>query len=114
MGPTAISFLNSSRLGNQYQNDLFVGDLNIGSLYDFDLNTNRTDLSLNGSLTDREVNSEQEIKSKILLSGLGKITDIKTGDEGYLYLSTIHMSPGDQVKFPSSDGVVYRLKALGK
>jgi glucose/arabinose dehydrogenase len=114
LGPTAISFVNSTRLGKLYQNDLFVGDISNCSLYHFDLNKKRTDLDLRGPLTDRVVNNDREIKSELVLSGLGKITDIETGDDGYLYFSTIGLSPEDQVKFPSSDGTIYRLKALGK
>ena len=114
MGPTTISFINSSRLGEKYQDDFFVGDIYNGSLYHFDLNKNRTDLLLNGSLSDKVVNSDKEIKSQTLLSGLGKITDLEAGDDGYLYFSTISSSLQDEEKFPSSDGAVYRLKALGK
>jgi len=114
VGPIAISFVNSSRLGEKYQGDFFVGDIYNGSLYHFDLNKNRTDLLLNGSLSDKVVNSDKEIKSQTLLSGLGKIIDMQAGDDGYLYFSTIGISPQDEEKFPSSDGAVYRLKALGK
>lgn len=37
VGPTAIKFLNSAKLGEEYRNDLFVGDINNGYLYHFDL-----------------------------------------------------------------------------
>ena len=114
LGPTAISIVNSSRLGKQYENDFFVGDMYNGSLYHFDLNKDRTDLLLNGSLVDKVVNTDKEIKSQILLTGLGKITDLEAGDDGYLYFSTIGMAPELEQKFPSADGAVYRLKALGK
>jgi len=114
LGPSAISFVNSSRLGKQYQNDLFVGDIHNGSLFHFDLNKNRTGLDLKGPLIDRVVNNDNETKSDLVLTGLGKITDIEGGKDGYLYFSTIGQSPEDQVKFPSSDGAVYRLKALGR
>jgi len=114
LGPSAISFVNSSRLGKQYENDLFVGDINNGSLYHFDLNKNRTGLVLNGPLKDRVVNNDNETKSNLVLNGLGNITDIETGKDGYLYFSTIGQSPEEQIKFPTSDGAVYRLKALGK
>lgn len=113
LGSSAISFVNTSKLGKQYENDLFVGDINNGSLYHFDLTKNRTDLDLKGPLTDRFVINDTETKPDLVLSGLGGITDIETGEDGYLYFSTIGQSPQDQVKFPSPDGAVYRLKALG-
>ena len=37
LGPSAIKFLNSDRLGKQYENDIFVGDIDKGNLYHFDL-----------------------------------------------------------------------------
>jgi hypothetical protein len=40
VAPTALKFLNSTKLGKQYQNDMFVGDYNNGNLYHFKLNQN--------------------------------------------------------------------------
>src|SRR5919198_5474574 len=37
-GPTAIKFLNSDKLGKQYQNDMFVADYHGGNIYHFKLN----------------------------------------------------------------------------
>ncbi|TLX88388.1 MAG: hypothetical protein E6L01_00400 [Thaumarchaeota archaeon] len=34
---TSLTFLDSNKLGKQYQNDLFVGDFHTGNLYHFDL-----------------------------------------------------------------------------
>ena len=42
VGPTAVKFLDSNRLGQQYVNDMFVGDVHRGNLYHFDLNEERT------------------------------------------------------------------------
>jgi len=113
VGPTTIDFLNSNKLGKEYENDLFVGDINSGDLYHFDLNKNRTGLLLNGTLADKIANDERETKSQVLLSGLGGITDIESADDGYLYFSTIGGSPQQEETFPSNDGAVYRLKLHG-
>ena len=40
VGPTAIKFLNSDKLGNQYENDMFVADVIWGNIYHFELNDN--------------------------------------------------------------------------
>src|SRR5919202_646471 len=48
VGPTAITFLDSDKLGKQYQDDIFVGDFHLGNLYHFKLNQNRTALALGG------------------------------------------------------------------
>ena len=51
VGPTAIKFFNSDNLGKQYENDIFVGDIINGNIYHFELNQQRTGLSLpNGTL----------------------------------------------------------------
>src|SRR5919197_112960 len=51
-GLTALKFLSSDKLGKQYQNDMFVGDFHRGNLYHFELNEERTGLSLKGPLLD--------------------------------------------------------------
>ena len=87
VGPTALAFLNSTKLGKQYENDMFVGDFNTGSVYHFKLNKNRTALLLNGSLlADRIVDKPKEIQRHIIATGFGGITDIKVGPDGYLYV----------------------------
>ena len=46
IGVTAIEFLNSSILGKEYENNIFVGDINNGNIYYFQVNNeNRTRLS---------------------------------------------------------------------
>src|ERR687895_1031465 len=42
VGVTDIEFFNSSKLGIEYANNVFVGDINNGNLYFFKLNENRT------------------------------------------------------------------------
>ena len=44
LGITAIEFLNSSKLGAEYQNNIFVGDITHGNLYFFKLNSTRNGL----------------------------------------------------------------------
>ena len=53
VGPTGITFFNSSKFGEDYENDMFVADVNNGYIYHFDLNEDRTGLSLEGSLKDK-------------------------------------------------------------
>ncbi len=79
VGPTALQFLNSAKLGKQYENTMFVGDVNTGNLYNFKLNANRTGLLLEGPLADHIAD-----------------TDIKVGPDGYLYILGF-------------DGTIYRI-----
>lgn len=86
VGVTAIKFFNSTALGEQYENDLFVGDINDGTLYHFDLNESRTELVLDGLLVDKVADDDMELNSVIFAAGLGSITDIEVGPDGYMYV----------------------------
>ncbi len=87
VGATAIKFFNSDKLGKQYENDVFVGDINWGNLYHFDLKQNRTELDLDGPLDDKIAGDFHELKDVIFGQGfVGGITDIETGPDGYLYI----------------------------
>jgi glucose/arabinose dehydrogenase len=90
LGPTAIEFLNSDRLGIQYENDIFVGDISKGNLYHFDLNQDRTELVLEGPLADKVADTNDENEGIIFGQGFGAITDIEVGPDGYLYIVGIH------------------------
>jgi glucose/arabinose dehydrogenase len=92
VAPTALKFFNSTKLGAQYQNDLFVGDQNNGNLYDFNLDQSRTGFIFSDTkLEDKIANSPDEINSLVLASGFDDgISDIKIGpDDGYLYILTL-------------------------
>jgi len=86
VAPTAIKFFNSDKLGIQYKNDAFVADANTGSIYHFDLNADRTELMLQGPLKDRIANSIEETRDVIFANGFGRITDLKIGPDGYMYV----------------------------
>jgi glucose/arabinose dehydrogenase len=88
-GLTALRFLNSSIYGNEFENDMFVGDFNNGNLYHFDLNEDRTELILDGKLEDMIVNQSQEINENIFGRGFAGISDIEVGPDGYLYIISI-------------------------
>jgi glucose/arabinose dehydrogenase/plastocyanin len=92
VGPTAIKFLYSDKLGKQYKNDIFVGDFHNGYLYHFDLNKKRTKLVLNGPLSDKAANSPNELKNGRIIFGkrFGGITDMQVGPDGYLYVLTLY------------------------
>lgn len=91
VAPTALKFFDSVKLGKQYQNDMFVGDIKNGNLYHFKLNQDRTGLVLNDTtLSNKISNTPQDSQPLILASGFdGGITDLQVGPEdGYLYVLT--------------------------
>jgi aldose sugar dehydrogenase len=90
IGVTAIKFLNSSKYGKKYQNDIFVGSVKPnGTLYHFDLNANRTHLDLQGLLKDKAADNYQEQQNIIFGKNFGIISDITVGPDGYLYIASL-------------------------
>ena len=114
VGPTQLRFLNSTKLGKQYQNDMFVGEVNDGSLYHFKLNQTRTGLLLNnGTVPPKVVYTEQQKQQAIFAQGFGGITDIQLGPDGYLYILTL--LPGaanysEQESGGITGGTIYRIE----
>jgi glucose/arabinose dehydrogenase len=89
VGVTALKFLDSNKYGEEYKNDMFVGDFKNGRLYHFDLNNNRTELVLPGQLQDKIADTSEEVKKSniVFAEGFGGITDLEVGPyDGYLYI----------------------------
>jgi aldose sugar dehydrogenase len=97
---TDIEFLHSSKFGDKYANNIFVGDNNNGNIYYLEVNENRTGLKFDTSQTgllDLVVDNEKELSAIIFGSGFGSITDITTGPDGFLYILSFE------------DGIIYRI-----
>src|SRR6478672_4274384 len=96
IGITDLKFLNSAILGKQYENNMFVGDIDNGNLYRFTLNANRDAISLNSNdyrgelsnLQDTVVDTPGESAPVMFGQGFGGITDLDVGPDGYLYVLT--------------------------
>jgi glucose/arabinose dehydrogenase len=103
VGVTDIEFLNSTKLGEKYRGNLFVGDINYGNLYFFEVNRDRTGIKFQDSrLFDLVADpvkkgDDSELSSLILGEGFRRITDIETGPDGLLYILTYE------------DGKIYRI-----
>ena len=90
LGPTAVKFLNSDKLGAEYVNDLFVSDVVSGRIYHFDLNQDRTELVLEGPLADKVAETRDTgIEDVVFAEGFGGITDLEVGPDGYLYVVSL-------------------------
>ncbi|GEM_PF-359648 len=89
VGPTAIAFLDFTNLGAQYENDVFVGDINNGNLYRFKPNGTRDGFVLSGGLNDLVADNSSEVDQVILATGFAGITDLKVGPDGFLYVVSI-------------------------
>lgn len=87
IGITDIEFLGSNKLGDKYTNNAFVGDINNGNIYFFQMNEARNGFDLaSPGLNDKVVDNSQEQDSVVWGTGFGGITDIETGPDGYLYV----------------------------
>ena len=101
VAPTAIIFLNSDKLGIQYENDIFVGNTKGGRIFNFDLNDDRTELVLNNPLDDKVADTNDELEDITFARGLGIITDLEVGPDGYLYV--VSLSHGAIYKIITGD-----------
>ena len=104
VAPTALLFLDSDKLGSQYQNDMFVGSVDGGRIFHFDLNENRTELLLKGVLEDKIASDSTEYNDILFAEGFSIITDIKQGPDGYLYIVS-----GLKQSKTEKPGAVYRI-----
>ena len=97
---TDIEFLHSSKFGDKYANNIFIGDNNNGNVYYLQVNDDRTGLKFDASQTgliDLVVDNEEELSAIIFGSGFGSITDIATSPDGFLYIVSFE------------DGIIYRI-----
>jgi glucose/arabinose dehydrogenase len=103
LGPTAIIFLNSDRLGQQYQNDIFVGSVVTGNIYHFDLNEDRTQLVLTGELEDKIAETrETGIEDIVFGEGFAGVSDLEVGPDGNLYV--VSLGQGKIFRIVPADG----------
>jgi len=90
LGPTAIIFLHSDRLGEQYENDIFVGSIVTGNVYHFDLSEDRTQLVLTGELEDKIAETRETGQEQTLFGeGFAGVSDLEVGPDGYLYVVSL-------------------------
>jgi aldose sugar dehydrogenase len=109
IGVTALGFLNSSKLGEKYKNNLFVGDYANGDLYFFKLNKNRNGIEFDNNqigLSDLVADDASERAKSVLGTGFDIITDIQTGPDGYLYILSYSEYSNDR---PDNVSRIYRI-----
>jgi aldose sugar dehydrogenase len=101
VGLTSLKFLDSNKLGDNYLNDLFVGDVHRGNLYHFKLSEDRTRLIPRDSIDGKIVEDGDAADDLRFGGNFGGITDLEVGPDGYLYVVSIGLRkifrivPGD-------------------
>jgi aldose sugar dehydrogenase len=118
VAPTDIEFFRSSKLGDEYATNIFIGDIKRGNLYLIEVNENRDGTVLDSSkkksgLSDLVANSEEELSTITFGRGFGGITDIETGPDGFLYVLSYYKeieSPELNLKF-NNNGTIYKISS---
>ncbi len=109
VGLTSIEFLDSDKLGKEYENDMLVADIHNGNIYRFELNAQRTELTLDGDRADRVADTDEEYDEVLFASGFNGITDIEVGPDGYLYVLAYHERTERDRTHYYGQGAVYRI-----
>ena len=94
----------------------------MGNIYHFDLNEERTELALTGTLRDKIAGNADELEGVIFGQGFGGITDLEVGPDGHLYVLSLQQggsncTPSSEVspninciKYDSEvEGVIFRI-----
>ena len=90
VAPTDLAFVNSKWF-RDYENSLFVGTFNTGTIHKFELNQERTGFVFKDpSLSDHILNPGDATNEIVFASGFTTITDIEFGPDGFLYVVRIH------------------------
>jgi glucose/arabinose dehydrogenase len=110
IGVTDIEFLRSPNIGEDLENNIFVGAINNGNLYYFVLNSYRSGIDINSTIKEdnyrktlEDLVAEDQFESEgvIFAKGFdGRITDIETGPDGSLYVLTYF------------DGRIYKISSM--
>jgi glucose/arabinose dehydrogenase len=89
VGVTGIAFLDSTKLGPEYENNIFVGDYVFSNLYRFQLNKKRDGLLLLDDLADKVADNSNERNDARIGQEFNGITDLKVGHDGLLYVLSL-------------------------
>jgi glucose/arabinose dehydrogenase len=97
VAPTGITFLHSDRLGQRYEDQMFVATTG-GRIFNLQLDEERTGLVLTGSIKDKISEHMDDLDDVVFGELFEVITDLEVGPDGYLYGTTYN-----------EDGTVFRV-----
>jgi glucose/arabinose dehydrogenase len=98
IAPTSILFIHTDNLGPKYKDNMFVGSVKNGTIFNFPLDQNRTHLVLTGPLADKTADNNQETGSVTFGKYFGIITDLEIGPDGNLYVLSNYKHDGTVFK----------------
>jgi glucose/arabinose dehydrogenase len=103
IAPTSVVFIHTDNLGPKYKDNLFVGSVKNGTIFNFPLSENRTHLVLTGPLADKAADNNQETGSVTFGKNFGIITDLQIGPDGNLYVLSNY----------KHDGTIFKISVKG-
>ena len=87
VAPTGIGFADFG--AGEYDGSVFVGDCNHGRLYMFKMNQERDGFVFaSPGLQDGVADEGDSLEEIVVAEGLGCVTNIRTGPDGYLYITS--------------------------
>jgi glucose/arabinose dehydrogenase len=101
IAPTSVLFIRTDNLGPKYKDNLFVGSVKNGTIFNFPLDETRTHLALTGPVADKTADSNQETGSVTFGRNFGIITDLQIGPDGNLYVLSNY----------KHDGTIFKISA---
>ncbi len=86
--PVGLKFLTTSKLGEKYENDLFLGSFLNGNIYHLDLNNTRDALMVPSSFVYNQMATWNSTGAEEITfgEGFGGISSLNVSPDGYLYV----------------------------
>ena len=103
IAPTSVLFIHTDNLGPKYKDNLFVGSVKNGTIFNFPLDETRMHLVLTGPLADKTADNNQETGSVTFGRNFGIITDLQIGPDGNLYVLSNYKHDGTIFKISTKN-----------
>jgi glucose/arabinose dehydrogenase len=95
--------MHTDNLGSKYKDNLFVGSVKNGTVFNFPLDDTRTHLVLTGPLSDKKADTNLETGDVIFGRNFGVITDLQIGPDGNLYILSNYKHDGTIFKITAKN-----------
>jgi glucose/arabinose dehydrogenase len=97
--------MHTDNLGAKYKDNLFVGSVKNGTIFNFSLDKTRTHLVLSGPLSDKKADTNSETGSITFGRNFGIITDLELGPDGNLYVLANYKHDGTIFKISAKNSI---------
>jgi len=104
IAPTSVLFMHTDNFGSKYKDNLFIGSVKNGTIFNFPLDKTRTHLALTGPLSDKKADTNQETANIMFGRNFGIITDLELGPDGNLYVLANYKHDGTIFKISAKQG----------